>query len=133
VPVLAGLLFPACAQAGAAGLPPPAPIDLSALRPNGRNQALLAIVADAPADRLEAALLAVAAGQPRTFRQPGGAPQLHFVARSRMWNFPDLVTAGIAPGTVTLYSRSVYGRHDLGANAARLQAWRRALAAELSR
>jgi hypothetical protein len=147
---LIGLLLPACAATGAAGLPVPPPMDFSALvRPATPNSALagpavpgphagapdiVTPVYPVPAARLFAAVRAVAAGQPRIF--PAAAyperGQLHWVARSAVFNFPDLVTAqvvaeGADASVLVLYSRSVYGRSDLGVNLARLRVWLAAL------
>jgi len=54
--------------------------------------------------------------------------QAHFVARSALLNFPDLITAQVAEAgpdasTLVLYSRSVYGYSDLGVNRKRLNTW----------
>ena len=87
-----------------------------------------------PAPRLYAAIQAVAAAQPRTY-QAAAYPdrlQAHWVVRSAVFNFPDLVTAQATPAgtdtaTLVLYSRSVYGYGDLGANRRRVDAWLAAL------
>jgi uncharacterized protein (DUF1499 family) len=82
------------------------------------------------AARLFAAVHAVAAAQPRTFLAASYPDRLqeHWVARSAVFNFPDLitaqvVTAGPDASALVLYSRSVYGRSDLGVNLARLRVW----------
>jgi hypothetical protein len=166
---LIGLMLPACAATGAAGLPVPPPMDFSGLvRPATPNSALAgpavpgspvprlpvpgSPVAGAPvpgeagatagapdlvtpvfrvsAPRLFAAVHAVAAAQPRTFLAASYPDRLqeHWVARSAVFNFPDLiaaqvVTAGPDASALVLYSRSVYGRSDLGVNLARLRVW----------
>ena len=155
---LIGLLLPACASTGAAGLPVPPPIDLAKLeRPATPNTALAgpampgrhAATAWPPdlvtplyhvaAARLFATVRAVAAAQSRTF--PAAAYpdrlQAHWVVRSAVFNFPDLVTAQVVaegPDTsaLVLYSRSVYGRSDLGVNRQRLRIWLAALNAMLT-
>jgi len=150
---LIGLLLPACAATGAAGLPVPPPMDFSGLvRPATANTALAApavpgphaatgVAPDlviplyqVPAARLFAAVHDVAAAQPRTFLAASypDRGQEHWVARSAVFNFPDLITAQvIAAGpdasALVLYSRSVYGRSDLGVNRARLHTWLAAL------
>jgi uncharacterized protein (DUF1499 family) len=147
--LLIGLLMPACGFEGAQGLPPPALMDMSALhRPATPNTALAAargfsptpdIITrqyDVPPARLYAALKEVAAAQPRTF--PAGEfpaqMQVHYVARSAFFNFPDLVTAQVNPDSaLTLWSRSVYGRSDLGVNRKRLEQWLAALDRDLGR
>jgi uncharacterized protein (DUF1499 family) len=58
------------------------------------------------------------------------------VVRSAVFNFPDLVTAQVAPdgenaSTLILYSRSVYGRSDFGVNRKRLLSWLAAFDASL--
>ena len=55
--------------------------------------------------------------------------QVHWVVRSAVLNFPDLVTAQISSALV-LYSRSVYGHSDLGVNRRRLDTWLAALSVE---
>ena len=148
---LLGLFLPACGATGAAGLPPPRVLDFSHLvRPASPNTALAAPagfsprpdlrtpVYPLPAPVLLARISAVAAAEPRTW--PAGsfpaAGQADWVARSAVWNFPDLITAAVrADGshhsTLILWSRSVYGYSDLGVNRARLRAWLAALAATL--
>ncbi|HEY1933527.1 MAG TPA: DUF1499 domain-containing protein [Acetobacteraceae bacterium] len=142
-----GLLLPACGASGAHGLPVPPPMDTAHIvRPASPNTALAAPagfapppdivtpVYAAPAARLYADIEAVAAAQPRTY--PAAAYpdrlQAHWVVRSAALNFPDLVTAQIAPAgpdaaTLVLYSRSMYGYSDLGVNRDRLEAWLAAL------
>ena len=82
---------------------------------------------------------AVAAAEPRTY--PAAAyperMQLHWVVRSAVWNFPDLVTGqvladGPDAAQLILYSRSVYGYGDFGANRRRLDHWLAALRAALA-
>ncbi len=58
--------------------------------------------------------------------------QAQFVARSAWLNFPDLIVAqvnaaGRGKSTLVLYSRSVYGYGDFGANRARVSTWLAAL------
>jgi uncharacterized protein (DUF1499 family) len=161
---LIGLLLPACAATGAAGLAVPPPMDFSRfVRPATPNTALAgpavaglpspgspvpgspvpgsnAVTAVAPdlvtpvfrvsAARLFAAVHEVAAAQPRTFLAASYPDRLqeHWVARSAVFNFPDLIAVQVAAAgpdtsTLVLYSRSVYGRSDLGVNLARLRVW----------
>jgi Protein of unknown function (DUF1499) len=147
LPRLLGLLYPACAAPGAAGLPPPRVLDLSRLaRPRPRNSALAAppglhllpdIVTrrrEVPPRRLYEALVRVALAQPRTVLHAEFRDQLqaHFVARSARCNFPDLVAVQVTPESLpALYSRAVYGRLDFGVNRRRLVAWLAALDAAL--
>jgi uncharacterized protein (DUF1499 family) len=150
---LIGLLLPACAATGAAGLPVPPPMDFSEfVRPATPNTALAAPAVPGPhaattvppdlvtpiyrvpAVRLFAAVHAVAASQPRTFLAASypDRGQEHWVARRAVFNFPDLITTQIVAegpdaSVLVLYSRSVYGRSDLGVNRARVAAWLTAL------
>jgi uncharacterized protein (DUF1499 family) len=144
---LLGLLLPACGAPGAQGLPVPPPLDIAQLtRPASPNTALAApagfrLAADVatptyhvPAARLYAAIRAVAAAQPRTYLAAEYPDRLQadWVVRSAMLNFPDLVTARATPtgadaATLVLYSRSVYGYGDFGANRKRVEAWLAAL------
>ena len=137
---LMGLVFPACAAVGAAGLPPPTLIDFTTLvRPGTPNTALAApegatrIAPDivlapfaVPAARLGQAVRAVARAD-GAFEQASTGDQDHWVARSKLFNFPDLVTAQVTASgqgsQLILWSRSVYGRSDLGVNRARLDRW----------
>ncbi len=143
LPMLLGLVLPACAGEGAAGLPVPPPMQLAGLqRPASPNTALAAPkgfvptpdivtrVYAVPPERLYATIREVAASQPRTFLAASydDRRQAHYVVRSAVFNFPDLVTAEIgADSTLILWSRSVYGHSDLGVNAKRLAAWLAAL------
>lgn len=147
LPRLLGLAYPACATAGAAGLPPARPLDLGSLaRPRPRNSALAAppglhllpdIVTrrrEVPPRRLYDTLKRVALAQPRTVLHAEFAEQLqaHFVARSASCNFPDLIAVQVTPDSMpALYSRAVYGRLDFAANRRRLLAWLAALDAAL--
>ncbi len=138
-----GLFLPACGASGSAGLPAPALMDMGHLvRPASPNTALAAPAGGQPgpdlvtprlplpAPRLYASVVAVAGQQPRTFlaAQYSGNFQVHFVARSAVLNFPDLITAqvveeGADRSTLVLYSRSVYGYSDFGVNRKRLSTW----------
>jgi len=149
---LLGLFLPACGSAGAAGVPAPPPFDLAHFeRPATPNTALAAPegtglrpdivtpVFHVAAPRLWAAVQDVAAGQPRTFRLAVDRTDMagSWVARSAVWNFPDVIAARVAPrgpedSTLALYSHSLYGRSDLGVNRRRLDAWLAAVTASLS-
>jgi uncharacterized protein (DUF1499 family) len=148
---LLGLFLPACGAVGAAGLPVPPPADIARIeRPATPNTALAAPAGFAPApdivtplypvtaERLYGTVRNVALAAPRTFlaAEYPDRLQLHFVARSAVFNFPDLVlvqvaAAGPDASTLVLYSRSVYGRSDLGVNRKRVEAWLAALNAKL--
>jgi hypothetical protein len=147
-----GLLLPACAASGAAGLPAPALMDMDHIvRPASPNTALAAPAGSQPAPdlvtprfplpapRLYQLLVAVAEEQLRTFlaAQYVGDRQAHFVARSAVLNFPDLITAQVAEAgpdasTLVLYSRSLYGYSDFGVNRKRLSTWLAAITSRIN-
>jgi uncharacterized protein (DUF1499 family) len=148
---LVGLILPACGFSGAEGLPPPSMVDVAHItRPASPNTALAAPAGFSPrpdivtpayhlaAPDLLAAMQAVAASQPRTF-QAGlftDGLQVHYVARSAAFNFPDLITVQVraeSPDTsdLIIYSRSVYGESDFGVNRKRIEAWLAALQGKL--
>ena len=149
---LVSLVLPACGFAGADGLPPPQMMDPAQIvRPASPNTALAAprgfqpapdIITPPyklPADRLFALIREVAAGEPRTY-QAALYPdrlQAHYVARSAVFNFPDLIMVQVlsdaADGSsLILYSRSVYGRSDLGVNGRRVEAWLAAIQSKIT-
>ena len=93
-----------------------------------------------PPAQLYAAIQAVAAAQPRTVpaARYDDRMQVHYVLRSALLNYPDLVTVSVSgpdrgPSTLVLYSRSVYGHSDLGANRKRVEAWLAALTPKTER
>jgi uncharacterized protein (DUF1499 family) len=127
---------------GAAGVPAPVPVDFATLAlPPSPNTCLLTPTSAPGAGHLHRdpfpvtpqaafeAIRAVAAAQPRVFALADYADrhQAHWVARTRLMNYPDIVLAEVAPtggGTgLWLYSRSLVGWSDLGANRARVIAW----------
>jgi uncharacterized protein (DUF1499 family) len=140
---LTGFVLPACAAPGAQGLPPPQLLDMSRIvRPSRPNTALAGPagstprpdletpIYQVPAAQLHDAVRAMAAAQPRTFLAADhpAERQTHWVVRSAVFNFPDLVTAQIGDAgpdrsTLVLYSRSVYGYSDTGVNRQRLNSW----------
>ncbi|MGA9866390.1 MAG: DUF1499 domain-containing protein [Acetobacteraceae bacterium] len=149
---LLGFLLPACGTSGTQGLPMPAPFDAARIeRGTSPNTALAAPAGFAPPPdivtpvyrvppkRLYSAVRATAAAQPRTFlaAEDAATLQAQWVARSRLLNFPDLVAAQILPAAgdasrLVLYSRSVYGYSDLGANRRRLHSWLAAIEAAVA-
>jgi uncharacterized protein (DUF1499 family) len=149
---LIGLVLPACAAPGAQGLPLPQPMDMTRIeRPARPNTALAAPVDFRPApdiaippypvppSRLYAAVRGVAAAQPRTFvaAEYPAERQIHWVVRSAVLNFPDLVTAQVAAdgqdrSILVLYSRSVYGYSDFGVNRQRVTNWLAAVQTQLN-
>jgi hypothetical protein len=144
---LLGLILPACAADGALGLPTPTLMDMSRIeRPSTPNTFLagpagMRPVPDSivepqplPAQALYGKVRVVFDGQPRVYVAAEFPVQLqvHYVVRSAILNFPDLVTVQaeeLAQGqsTLVIWSRSVYGRGDLGVNRKRTMAWLAAL------
>jgi uncharacterized protein (DUF1499 family) len=54
--------------------------------------------------------------------------QIDYVQRTPLLRFPDLITVRFVPiddthSTVAIYSRSVWGKGDMGVNRARVQEW----------
>ena len=153
LPWLLSLIMPACGAEGVRGLPVPVPMEITAIvRPASPNTALAGPSGFTPAPdietpsykvppaRLYAAIRAVAAAQERT--SPAAnydeRRQAHYVVRSAVLNFPDLVTVAVSgptdgPSTLVLYSRSVYGHSDFGANRKRVEAWLAALSVALEK
>jgi uncharacterized protein (DUF1499 family) len=133
-----GMLF----SRGADGVPPPQLVDFATLvLPDTPNTCLLTPSSAPGRGHLHRdpfpvtpqaafdAIRAVAAGQPRTYPLAAYPDRLQaqWVVRSRLMNYPDIVVAEVAPtggGTgLWLYSRSLLGWSDLGANRERVMAW----------
>ncbi len=144
-----GALF---ARGTGGGLPPPAPIDFPRLvLPATPNACLAAPAAhrgpqhrslppiDLPPERVWQAVRGLAADFPRTWRRAEwpAMRQAEWVVRTRLMNFPDLVTAQVdalpdGRSALWLYSRSLFGRSDFGANRRRVEAWLAAIDAALA-
>jgi len=144
---LLGLVLPACGAEGANGLPAPVPMDMTRIeRPATPNTFLAGPRGMKPAPDVETTLQpraatelfdfarAVFERQPRTYVAAvfPDRLQVHYVVRSALMNFPDLVTvqvtaAGEQQSGLTIWSRSVYGRKDFGVNKQRTEAWLAAL------
>ena len=144
---IVGLALPACGAEGIAGLPMPAPIDMAKLeRPMTPNTFLAGPAGSTPTPDVEIGPFAMSAAalyeaarmafgrQNRTFvaAEFPDRMQLHYVVRSALINYPDLVTVQIhaldgTHSTITVWSRSVYGRRDFGVNRERTEAWLAAL------
>lgn len=140
---LIGLVLPVCGFPAAEGLPTPRPMDVALIdRPASPNTALAApdgfspspdIVTPSyrmPAGELFALVQAVAISQPRTFQSALFTEQFqaHYVARTAVFNFPDLIMVqvrqeGPDSSELIVYSRSVYGQSDFGVNRKRIEAW----------
>lgn len=127
---------------GAAGVPAPAPVDFATLALPASPNTCLLTPTTAPGqghlhhdpfpvtpDAAWAAIRAVAAAQPRCFplAEYAGRHQAQWVVRTALMNYPDIVVAEVAPageGTgLWLFSRSLVGWSDLGANRNRVVAW----------
>jgi uncharacterized protein (DUF1499 family) len=144
---LLGLLLPACGAEGAAGVPAPVPMDMTRIERPTTPNTFLAGPADMrpapdlvteshtlPAAALYAKAEALFASQPKTYIAAAFPDRLqaHYVVRSALLNFPDLVTVqvnsdGTGRSTLVIWSRSVYGRSDFGVNRDRTNAWLAAL------
>jgi uncharacterized protein (DUF1499 family) len=144
---LLGLMLPACGTDGAAGLPRPVLMDMTRIERPATPNTFLAGPAGMhpppdlalqplpmPAAALFEKARAVFGAQPNAYLAAAYPDQLqvHYVVRSAVLNFPDLVTVqaeAAAPGqsTLVIWSRSVYGRSDFGVNRERTKAWLAAL------
>lgn len=67
----------------------------------------------------------IARTEPRTEVLAGSASEgmITYVARSKLWGFPDYITIWQDDAEVLLYSRLRFGRSDMGVNRARLERW----------
>jgi hypothetical protein len=144
---LLGFILPACGANGIDGLPAPRLMDMTHIeRPTTPNTFLAgpagmrpepdAIIRarPTPASLLYEMAHRVFSGEPHTYiaAEFPDHLQVHYVVRSALLNFPDLVSVQInaeGPDTSTLviWSRSVYGRSDFGVNRARVETWLAAL------
>ena len=121
-----------------------APVDFATLKLTGKpNQYLIcppglcaapphaaSPLFDLPAEQLRARWREIAAAQPRLARlaERDDGWQIDYVQRSARFRFPDIVTVRFIPTTPTqstlaIYSRSLYGRSDLGVNRKRIETW----------
>ncbi len=125
-----------------------APVDFAALKLSGEPNQYLTCppglcgadphapspVFEVSVERLRARWREVAAAEPRVelvAEHPGGW-QFDYVQRSARFRFPDVITVrfvSVSPSrsTIAVYSRSIYGRSDLGVNRGRIEAWIAAL------
>lgn len=83
-----------------------------------------------PADALATALDAVAAAAPRTDRLAGSLDDrwVTYVQRSKWIGFPDYISVRIldmggGTSSLAMFSRSRFGRSDLGVNRKRVENW----------
>ena len=91
-----------------------------------------------PAERLLRSWQRVALAQPRVamVRDDREKGQCDFVQRSFLFRFPDTITIEVIPvdddtSTCAVYSRSMYGRGDLGVNRRRIRRWLRLVQSEI--
>ena len=89
-----------------------------------------------PIEKLKVQWEQVIAAQPRIIKvaESGDGRQIDYIQRTRFMRYPDWITVRFIPlegeqATLAIYSRSVYGCGDLGANKARVQGWLRTLGA----
>ncbi|MEJ2030775.1 MAG: DUF1499 domain-containing protein [Maritimibacter sp.] len=68
-------------------------------------------------------LLKIAAQTPRTERLGLTESPAAFVTRSSFWGFPDITVIWVADDVLHLHSHLVFGKGDLGVNAARAARW----------
>jgi hypothetical protein len=87
-------------------------------------------VFDVPIEQLQVAWDEMLAEQPRlqVLRREVTNMQIDYVQRSRLLRFPDLVTVRFVPiddahSTLAIFSRSVYGKGDMGVNRIRVEEW----------
>lgn len=92
-----------------------------------------------PAAAVYAAAREVLAREPRTtvVREDAAVLRLVLVQRSRLFRFPDAVTLQVfalpeGGSTLAMYSRSKYGRSDLGVNGRRVRRWLDLVAARVA-
>jgi uncharacterized protein (DUF1499 family) len=144
---LLGLMLPACGADGIAGLPAPPLMDMTRIERPATPNTFLAGPGDMTprpdeiveplriaSDKLYDRARGVFSVQPRTYvaAEYPERHQIHYVVRSKLMNYPDLVTvqvddAGAERSTVVIWSRSVYGHRDFGVNRKRTEAWLTAL------
>lgn len=151
LPLILSLVFPLCGTPGAKNVPAPGVLDLAHLTlPTSPNKALAApagfspkpdLVTPAyalPPDQLFETVRTTLLAMPNTYAlddHPGHL-QAAFVARTPRANFPDIIAIAVQPDAqggsqLVMYSHSIYGHSDLGANLARLTAWLAAINAKL--
>lgn len=87
-------------------------------------------VFDIPVEQLQVAWDEMLAEQPRlqVLRREVTNIQIDYVQRTRLLRFPDLITVRFVPiddahSTLAIYSRSVWGKGDMGVNRIRVEEW----------
>ena len=139
---LVGFVLPACGADGAAGLPKPPLMDMTRIERPATPNSFLAGPVDlrpppdetvepfnVPAAALYDKARTVFGRQTRTYlaAEYPEQHQAHYVVRSKLMNYPDLVTVqvnetGVDRSTVLIWSRSIYGQSDFGVNRQRTEA-----------
>lgn len=110
-----------------------APTGTTTAQPHGQ-----APVFAAPPEQLRDALLAVIEGAPRTRVLEKSADGMAFTAvqQTALMRYPDIISVEVRPAdggsTLLVYSRSLFGHSDLGANKARVDGWLEQVRARLS-
>ena len=101
------------------------PKGMCAAEPDG-----VAPVFDMTSEQLQVAWDEMLAEQPRVqvLRRDVSNTQVDYVQRSRLLHFPDIITVRFVPvddthSTLAIYSRSVYGKGDMGVNRERIEHW----------
>jgi hypothetical protein len=79
-------------------------------------------LAELPPDAFEK-LTAIAADTPRTERYGESDDPAAFVTRSKLWAFPDIATIWVEGGNLHVHSHLVFGKGDMGVNAAKVTRW----------
>ncbi|MEP3247180.1 MAG: DUF1499 domain-containing protein [Sneathiella sp.] len=87
-------------------------------------------VFNVPVDRLQSTWKAMLAEQPNIeiLRTSADSNSQDLVQRTRLVRYPDIVSVEFSKisetqSTLSVYSRSIYGRSDFGANKTRIDAW----------
>ena len=87
-------------------------------------------VFDMTSEQLQVAWDEMLAEEPRVqvLRREVSNKQVDYVQRSRLLHFPDIITVRFVPvddahSTLAIYSRSVYGKGDMGVNRERIEHW----------
>lgn len=85
---------------------------------------------DLSVQELRIAWMEMVSIQPRTtlFSKTRSADQLDYIQRTKLVRFPDIITVRFIEisqeqSTIAVYSRSIYGRSDFGANKTRIDHW----------
>lgn len=68
-------------------------------------------------------LIAIAGATPRTTRLGEGQDPAAFVTKSKLWAFPDIAVIWVDGENLHVQSHLVFGRGDMGVNAARVADW----------